>query len=74
MIVSGGGKSWFTAQEIADLALPGMTKAKRKVNERADSEGWKVAMDGSGMPLAFGPWNRTTATKSPVRVPALNAS
>tara|TARA_R110000868_G_scaffold230335_2_gene483467 strand:+ start:5530 stop:7518 length:1989 start_codon:yes stop_codon:yes gene_type:complete len=52
MIVSGGGKSWFTAQEIADLALPGMTKAKRKVNERADSEGWKVAMDGSGMPLA----------------------
>ncbi len=52
MIVSGGGKNWFTAQEIADLALPGLAKVKRKVNERIEKEGWKAALDASGMPMA----------------------
>jgi putative transposase len=51
--VSGaGGKTWFTAAELADLALPGLPKSKRKVNERASDEGWALKADGAGMPLA----------------------
>jgi transposase InsO family protein len=52
MIVSGGGKNWFTAQEIADLALPGMPRDKRQVNLRAKEDGWKAALDPAGLPLA----------------------
>lgn len=52
MIVSGGGKSWFTAQEIAGLALPGLPKTKRKVNERIADEGWKAKLDAQGVPMA----------------------
>lgn len=51
MILSGG-KIWFTAQEIADFALPGLPKAKRKVNERAEDERWALKVDPAGMPLA----------------------
>ncbi len=47
-----GGKIWFTAQEIADLALPGLPKAKRKVNERAEAELWAMKVDAAGLPLA----------------------
>lgn len=47
-----GGKIWFTAAEIADLALPGLPKAKRKVNERAAEENWALKVDAAGMPLA----------------------
>ena len=52
MIETGGGKTWFTAAEIADLALPGLPKSKRKVNERADKEDWKAAISKAGLPLA----------------------
>jgi hypothetical protein len=33
-----------------------------------------VSLCSSGMPLAFGPWKRTTAMKSPVNSPALKAA
>jgi hypothetical protein len=52
MIELGGGKTWFTAAEIADFALPGLPRTKRKVNERADIENWALAVDESGQPRA----------------------
>lgn len=33
-------KAWLTADEIADLRLPGLPGTKRKVNALADREGW----------------------------------
>lgn len=50
MIVSGG-RSWFTAEELAALALPGLPKSKRHVNYRAAEECWKGAIR-DGLPLA----------------------
>lgn len=47
-----GGKIWFTAAELADLALPGLPRTKRKVNERAASERWALKVDDAGNPLA----------------------
>ena len=47
-----GGRTWFTAAELADLALPGLPKAKRKINERAAAEHWALKVDASGAPLA----------------------
>lgn len=47
-----GGKIWFTAAEIADLALPGLPRAKRKVNERAAAELWALKVDAVGAALA----------------------
>lgn len=52
MIELGGGKTWFTAAEIADLCLPGLPRSKRKVNERADMENWALAVDDAGTPRA----------------------
>lgn len=51
MILSGG-KIWFTAAELADLALPGLPKSKRKVNELAEDQRWGIQSDGAGLPLA----------------------
>lgn len=51
-MIASGGKSWFTAAELAELALPGLPRTKRKVNERADGEAWKAQVDASGLPLA----------------------
>lgn len=50
--VPSGVKAWVSAQEIAELCLPGMPRIKRKVNELARREKWafRVAQDGS--PLA----------------------
>lgn len=43
--------TWFTAAELADLALPGLSKAKRKINETASVQGWafKLSRDGSAL-------------------------
>ncbi|WP_303763458.1 transposase domain-containing protein [Sphingobium yanoikuyae] len=51
-MIASGGRQWFTAAEIADLALPGMPHTKRKVNERADRENWALAIDEAGVPRA----------------------
>lgn len=48
----GGGKIWFTATELAELALPGLPKARNKVNERARIEGWAYRIGMEGEPLA----------------------
>ena len=44
-------KEWFSAAELAALALPGVPRAKRKVNLKADSEGWQGRSDDNGAPL-----------------------
>lgn len=52
-MIATGGTVWFTAEELAQLALPGLSKAKRAVNARADSECWKAGVDkATGQPLA----------------------
>ncbi len=51
-MILGGGKTWYTAAELAELALPGLAKSKRKVNERARAEGWALRTDGAGRALA----------------------
>ncbi|RHW17174.1 hypothetical protein D1610_11535 [Sphingomonas gilva] len=51
-MIATGGKQWFTAAELAALALPGLSKAKRKINERATIERWALRVDVDGQPLA----------------------
>lgn len=51
MLISGG-KCWFTALELAELALPGLPATKRKVNERAEDERWALKVGDDGLPLA----------------------
>jgi hypothetical protein len=48
----GGGKEWFTAAELADLALAGLGGVKRRINERAASEGWALRTGKWDEPLA----------------------
>ncbi len=48
----GGGKEWFKASELAELALPGLGSVKRRINELAAAEQWALATDGRGAPLA----------------------
>lgn len=44
-----GTREWFTATELADLALPGLPCDKRSINRRAQEERWqsRMAPDGS---------------------------
>jgi putative transposase len=51
-MIASGGKNWFTAAELATLALPGLPGTKRKVNERADRENWALNVDDNGEPRA----------------------
>jgi len=51
-VIHFGGKSHFTAAELAELALPGLARTKRKINERAAAECWALATDSAGVPLA----------------------
>ncbi len=45
------GQSWFTAAELAELALPGLARDKRSLNRRAREENWmlRCASDGSAL-------------------------
>lgn len=43
---------WFTAGELADLALPGMPDSKRAINRRAEAEGWALRLGADNRPLA----------------------
>lgn len=45
-------KTWFSADELASMDLPGLPKSKRRVNIRIDEEKWALAVDGEGLPLA----------------------
>jgi hypothetical protein len=40
---AGAVQEWFSAAELADLALPGLPKSKRGVLDRAADEGWAEA-------------------------------
>lgn len=53
MTMGGGGpRVWWTASELASLRLPGLSTAKRKINELAQSERWALKTDRGGFPLA----------------------
>ena len=52
MTSSGGVKAWFTAAELADMALPGLPRVKRKVNELAQDRRWALQLDARREPLA----------------------
>lgn len=45
-------RDWFSAGELAQLALPGLSAAKRKINERAAAEGWALRTGPGGEALA----------------------
>lgn len=45
-------KGWYTARELAALALPGLPQSKRRINEFAHKEGWKQKKTLRGDPLA----------------------
>jgi len=41
-------RSWFTAAELADHALPGLPGDKRSINRRAQDERWSARVDRAG--------------------------
>ena len=43
---------WFTAAELAEMHLSGLSGAKRKINALADEQNWAVACGPNGEPLA----------------------
>ena len=45
-------RQWYSVADLAELALPGLPTAKRKINDRAATENWGCATDDRGMPLA----------------------
>lgn len=47
-----GGKEWFTSAELATLGLAGLGKVKRRINERAATEGWALRTGQFDQPLA----------------------
>jgi putative transposase len=48
----GGTKTWFTAADLAELALPGLPGAKRKINQLAEANRWALQIDRAGQALA----------------------
>jgi len=51
-MTAAGPKSWYTAADLAALALPGLPKVKRKINELAAEKRWAFQVDRSGEALA----------------------
>lgn len=51
-MIETGTRTWFSADELSSLALPGLPRQKRKVNERARADGWALACADDGAPLA----------------------
>ncbi len=45
-------RQWYGTADLAELGLPGLSTAKRKINDRAATENWGCATDDRGMPLA----------------------
>jgi putative transposase len=41
-------RDWFTAAELAELALPGLPADKRSINRRAQDDRWTTRRDGKG--------------------------
>ena len=46
------GKTWYSAAELAELALPGMSASKRKINRLAEDGRWALRLNAEGAPLA----------------------
>jgi len=42
------GEAWFTARELAELALPGLPGDKRSINRRAQDERWSTRVGSDG--------------------------
>ncbi|MEQ1499169.1 MAG: transposase domain-containing protein [Novosphingobium sp.] len=49
---SDAGQDWFTAAELAELALPGLPADKRSLNRRAKDERWALRCAGEGEALS----------------------
>lgn len=47
-----GPREWFSAAELAELALPGLPGDKRSLTRRARDEHWHLKADSSGEPLS----------------------
>lgn len=47
-----GVQEWFTASELADLALPGLPIDKRSINRRAREENWQMRSSAVGDALS----------------------
>lgn len=45
-------RTWFSADEIAALRLPGLPRDKRQINALARTEQWALKVDADGYPLA----------------------
>ncbi|MBV1917589.1 MAG: Mu transposase C-terminal domain-containing protein [Sphingomonadaceae bacterium] len=45
-------RDWFTAAELAELALPGLPADKRSINRRARDERWSLRSDAVGEALS----------------------
>lgn len=51
-ILSGVSADWYTAAELAEMALPGLPGDKRALNRRIADERWALRTDRRGAPLA----------------------
>jgi hypothetical protein len=71
---SASGETWIAAGTLplAPLIRPSVTSATRWPRSCSTPSGG-VSLCSSGMPLARGPWKRTTTTTSRSSSPALNA-
>ncbi len=49
--VARATREWWTAAELAELALPGLPADKRSINRRAQEERWSMRDDADGAPL-----------------------
>lgn len=45
---AGETREWFTAAELAELALPDLPADKRSINRRAQEERWSTRIDAAG--------------------------
>ena len=52
MTLCAGAKDWWSAQDLAEAALRGLPKTKRKINELALAEGWAFKTRANGQALA----------------------
>lgn len=44
-------REWFTAAELAELALPGLPADKRSINRKAQTDGWSMRRGADGAAL-----------------------
>lgn len=72
---AASGVTWIAAGTLPEApeSRPSVTSATLLPRSCSTPSGG-ISLCSSGMPLAFGPWKRTTATKSPLRSPALKAA